>query len=138
MPIKLNWILQNYTYITRHFQIAFVTITFLMWEKPYISIFVEIGALRNFTHFGGHLKNGFQNDRHFGITFLWKTLNINFLCNWSIGVLRNCLCVLATILKIAAKMATIMAAMAAIFKSHLSLSHSSGRKSSKYQFSLKL
>jgi hypothetical protein len=32
-------------------------------------------------------------------------------------------------------MATIMAA---IFKSHLSLSHSSGRKSSKYQFSLKL
>jgi anti-sigma-K factor RskA len=42
---------------------------------------------------------------------------------------------LATILKIAAKMAT---AMAAIFKSHLSLSHSSGRKSSKYQFSLKL
>jgi hypothetical protein len=35
-------------------------------------------------------------------------------------------------------MATIMAAMAAIFKLHLSLSHSSGRKSSKYQFSLKL
>jgi hypothetical protein len=35
------------------------------------------------------------------------------------------------------KMATIMAAMAAIFKSHLSLSHSSGRKSSKYKFSLK-
>ena len=33
-------------------------------------------------------------------------------------------------------MATIMAAMATIFKSHLSLSHSSGRKSSKYQFSL--
>jgi len=32
-------------------------------------------------------------------------------------------------------MATIMAAMAAIFKLHLSLSHSSGRKSSKYQFS---
>jgi hypothetical protein len=31
-----------------------------------------------------------------------------------------------------------MAAMAAIFKSHLSLSHSSGQKSSKYQFSLKL
>jgi hypothetical protein len=28
-----------------------------MWEKPYISIFVEIGALPNFTHFGGHLKN---------------------------------------------------------------------------------
>jgi hypothetical protein len=44
---------------------------------------------------------------------------------------------LATILKIAAKMATIMAAMAAIFKSHLLLSHSSGRKSSKCQFSLK-
>jgi hypothetical protein len=41
--------------------------------------------------------------------------------------------VVSTILKIAAKMATIMAAMAAIFKSHLSLSHSSGRKSSKYQ-----
>jgi hypothetical protein len=36
---------------------------------------------------------------------------------------------LATILKIAAKMAT-------IFKSHLSLSHSTGRKSSKYQSSL--
>jgi hypothetical protein len=35
-------------------------------------------------------------------------------------------------------MATIMAAMAAIFKSHLSLSHSSGRKSSKYQFFFKL
>jgi uncharacterized membrane protein YczE len=32
--------------------------------------------------------------------------------NWSIGALRNLLCVLATILKIAAKMATIMAAMA--------------------------
>ena len=45
---------------------------------------------------------------------------------------------LATILKIAAKMATIMATMATIFKSHLSLSHSSGRKSSKKQFSLKL
>jgi hypothetical protein len=38
----------------------------------------------------------------------------------------------------AIKMATIMAAMATIFKSHLSLSHSSGRKSSKYKFSLKL
>jgi hypothetical protein len=25
--------------------LAFVAITFLMWEKPYISIFVEIGAL---------------------------------------------------------------------------------------------
>jgi hypothetical protein len=36
-----------------------------MWEKPYISIFVEIGAVRNFTHFGGHLKNDCQNDRHF-------------------------------------------------------------------------
>ena len=35
-------------------------------------------------------------------------------------------------------MATIMAAKAAIFKSYLSLSHSSGQKSSKYQFSLKL
>jgi hypothetical protein len=107
-----------------------------MWGKPYISIFVEIGALRNFTHFGGHLKNGYQNYRHFEIalvtiTFLYKPLNINFLCNWSIGALRNLLCVLATILKIAAKMAT-------IFKLHLSLSHSSGRKSSKNQFSLKL
>jgi hypothetical protein len=29
-----------------------------------ISIFVEIGALQNFTHFDGHLKNGCQNDRH--------------------------------------------------------------------------
>jgi hypothetical protein len=57
--------------ITRHFQIAFVTITFLMWEKPYISIFVEIGALQNFTHFGGHLKNGCQNDRHFEIFICW-------------------------------------------------------------------
>ena len=44
--------------------------------------------------------------------------------------------IMVTILKIAAKMATIMAEMATIFKSHLSLSHSSGRKSSKYQFSL--
>jgi hypothetical protein len=42
---------------------------------------------------------------------------------------------LVVFVKIGAKMATIMAAMAAIFKSHLSLSHSSGRKSSKYQFS---
>jgi hypothetical protein len=63
-----------------------------MWEKPYISIFVETGALRNFTHFGGHLKNGCQNDRHFEIAlvtiaFLYKPLNINFLCNWSIGAL---------------------------------------------------
>jgi hypothetical protein len=48
-----------------YFQIAFVTIPFLMWEKPYISICVEIRALRNFTHFGGHLKNGCQDDRHF-------------------------------------------------------------------------
>jgi hypothetical protein len=48
---------------------AFVTIAFLMWEKAYISIFVEIGALQNFTHFGGHLKNGCQNYRHFEITF---------------------------------------------------------------------
>jgi hypothetical protein len=30
-----------------------------MWEKPYISIFVEIGTLQNFTHFGGQLKNGY-------------------------------------------------------------------------------
>jgi hypothetical protein len=37
-----------------------------------------------------------------------------------------------------AKMATIVVAMAAIFKLHLSLSHFSGRKSSKYQFSLNL
>jgi hypothetical protein len=28
--------------ITCHFEIAFVTVTFLMWEKPYISIFVEM------------------------------------------------------------------------------------------------
>jgi hypothetical protein len=55
--------------ITRHFQIAFVTITFLMWEK----FLVEIGALRNFTHFGGHLKNGCQNDRHFEITLVTIT-----------------------------------------------------------------
>jgi hypothetical protein len=41
-----------------------------MWEKSYISIFVEIGALRNFTHFGGHLKNGCQNDRHFEIALV--------------------------------------------------------------------
>jgi hypothetical protein len=41
-----------------------------MWEKLYISIFVEIGALRNFTHFGGHLKNGCQNDRHFEIALV--------------------------------------------------------------------
>jgi hypothetical protein len=41
----------------------------ILWEKPYISIFVEIGALRNFTHFGGHLKNDCQNDRHFEIAF---------------------------------------------------------------------
>jgi hypothetical protein len=40
-----------------------------MWEKAYISIFVEIGALQNFTYFGGHLKNGCQNYRHFEITF---------------------------------------------------------------------
>jgi hypothetical protein len=53
-----------------HFYIAFVTITFLMWEKPYISIFVEIGALWNFTHFGGHLKNGHQNGCHFYIAFV--------------------------------------------------------------------
>jgi hypothetical protein len=26
-----------------------------VWEKPYISIFIEIGAFRNFTHFGSHL-----------------------------------------------------------------------------------
>jgi hypothetical protein len=38
-----------------------------MWEKTYISIFVEVEALRNFTHFGGYLKNGCQNDRHFEI-----------------------------------------------------------------------
>jgi hypothetical protein len=61
--------------ITRHFQIAFVTngMTFLKWEKPYISIFVEIGALRNFTHFGGHLKNGCQNVRHFEIALVTIT-----------------------------------------------------------------
>jgi hypothetical protein len=51
-----------------------------------------------------------------------KTTKYQFFCNWSIGALRNFLCVLAIILKIA----TIMAA------------HSSGQKSSKYQSSLKL
>jgi hypothetical protein len=45
-----------------------------MWEKPYISIFVEIGALRNFTHFGGHLKNGCQNDCHFEIALVTITI----------------------------------------------------------------
>jgi hypothetical protein len=54
---------------------AFVTITFLMWEKPHISIFFEIGALRNFTHFGGHLKNGCQNDRHFEIALVTITFH---------------------------------------------------------------
>jgi hypothetical protein len=54
--------------ITRHFQIAFVTITFLMWEKPYISIFVQ-----NCTHFGGHLRNGCQNDHHFEIAMVTTT-----------------------------------------------------------------
>jgi hypothetical protein len=44
-----------------------------MWEKPYISIFIEIGALQNFTHFGGHLKNGHQNDRHFEIALVTIT-----------------------------------------------------------------
>jgi hypothetical protein len=28
------------------------------------------GALRNFTHFGGHLKNGCQNDCHFEIALV--------------------------------------------------------------------
>jgi hypothetical protein len=50
-----------------------VTITFLMWEKPYILIFVEIGALQNFTHFGGHLKNGCPNDHHFEIALVTIT-----------------------------------------------------------------
>ena len=59
--------------ITRHFQIVFVNITFLMWEKPYISIFVEIGALRNFMHSGGHLKNGYRNDRRFEIALVMIT-----------------------------------------------------------------
>jgi hypothetical protein len=54
---------------------AFFTITFLMWEKPHISIFFEIGALRNFTHFGGHLKNGCQNDRHFEIALVTITFH---------------------------------------------------------------
>jgi hypothetical protein len=39
------------------FQIAFVTITFFMWEKPYISIFVEIGALRNLRILAAILEN---------------------------------------------------------------------------------
>jgi hypothetical protein len=44
------------------------------WKKnPYISIFVEIGALQNFMHFGGHLKNGYQNDRHFEIALVTIT-----------------------------------------------------------------
>jgi hypothetical protein len=49
------------------------TFQFLMWEKPYILIFVEIGALQNFTHFGGHLKNGCQNDHHFEIALVTIT-----------------------------------------------------------------
>ena len=52
---------------------SFVTITFLMWEKPYISIFVEVGALRNFMHFDGHLKNGCQNENHFEIALVTIT-----------------------------------------------------------------
>jgi hypothetical protein len=44
-----------------------------MWEKPYISIFVEIGALRKFMHFGGHLKNGYRNDRRFEIALAMIT-----------------------------------------------------------------
>jgi hypothetical protein len=35
-----------------------------MWEKPYISIFIEIGALRNFTHFDGHLWQGELKTSH--------------------------------------------------------------------------
>jgi hypothetical protein len=62
---------------------AFVTITFLMWEKPCISIFVEIGALQNLTHFGRHLKNGCQNDHHFEIalvTITYMELFHYFVC----------------------------------------------------------
>ena len=42
-------------------------------RKPLISIFVEIRALRNFMHFGGHLKNDCQNDRHFEIALVTIT-----------------------------------------------------------------
>jgi flagellar biosynthesis protein FlhB len=58
-----------------------------------------------------------------------KTLNINFLCNWSIGALRNLLCVLATILKISAKMATII-----IILGISSLSSKMGKISKCYNF----
>jgi hypothetical protein len=51
----------------------FRSATMLMREKPYISIFVEIGALRNFTHLGGHLKNGCQNDCYFEIALVMIT-----------------------------------------------------------------
>jgi hypothetical protein len=41
-----------------------------MWEKPYVSLFVEIGALRKLTHFvgpcshyGGHFGSYFQYGR---------------------------------------------------------------------------
>jgi hypothetical protein len=40
-----------------------------IWGKSYF----EIGALRNFMHFGGHLKNGCQNDRHFEIALVTIT-----------------------------------------------------------------
>jgi hypothetical protein len=30
-------------------------------------------SLRNFMHFGGHLKNGCQNDRHFEISLVTTT-----------------------------------------------------------------
>jgi hypothetical protein len=47
-----------------------------MWEQPYISIFAEIGALQNFMHFGGHLKNGCQDDRHFEIAKIVDLRNV--------------------------------------------------------------
>jgi hypothetical protein len=48
-----------------------------MWGKTFISIFVEVGALRSFTHFGGYLKNGCQNDRHFEIALDSSKLGTN-------------------------------------------------------------
>jgi hypothetical protein len=42
-------------------------------ENGYLGDFVEIGALQKFMHFGGHLKNGCQNDRHFEIALVTTT-----------------------------------------------------------------
>ena len=81
--------------ITCHFQIAFVTITFLMWENPTYQFSLKLEHFEILCILVAILKMAAKMTVI--LKLHWsrshsskKNLNINFLCNWSISKLFMC------------------------------------------------